>query len=69
MREGLVPFPSRSEVELSAKDDSASVIDPDIRKGTVHQYRAERVFQIVVDRQTLEFGGPVSPEVEVNSSQ
>jgi hypothetical protein len=34
--------------------------------GTTYQYRAERVFQRVVDRQTLEFGGLVSPEVEVN---
>ena len=57
---------SRPEMELFAKDGSASVIDPDIHKGATYQYRAERVFRIAVDGQTLEMDGLFSPEVEVN---
>lgn len=68
MREGLVPFPGRPEVELSAADGAASVIDPDIHKGTTYQYRAERVFRIAADGQSLEIDGLFSPEVEVNLS-
>lgn len=66
MREGLVPFPRRPEVELLAADGSASMIDPDIHNGTTYQYRAERVFRIAVDGQTLEMGSLLSPEVEIN---
>lgn len=69
MREGLVPFPTRPEVELSATDESASAIDPDVHRGTTYQYRAQRVFRIVVDGQALEMDGQFSPEVQVELPQ
>lgn len=67
MRDGLVPFPTRPEVELTAKDGSAATIDPDVRLGETYQYRAQRVFQMTVKGQTLEMDGQFSPEAEVNS--
>jgi hypothetical protein len=66
MRDGLVPLVSRPEVDLFAPDESAGTLDTRIRKGTTYQYRAQRVFRIVVDGQTLEMDGQISPEVEIN---
>lgn len=65
MRDGLVPFDSRPEVELSATDASASVIDPKIHEANTYRYRAQRVFRVVVDGQTLEMDGQFSPEVQI----
>jgi hypothetical protein len=53
-------------VDLFATDETASAIDPAIHEGTTYQYRAQRVFRIVVDGQTLEMDGQLSPEVQVN---
>jgi len=69
MREGSVPFPTRPTIDLSATDGSASVIDPDTQKGTTYQYRAQRVFRIAIDGQTLEMDGQFSPEVQVELPQ
>lgn len=66
MRDGLVPFATRPEVELSATDRSATLTDPGIRKGTAYQYRAQRIFRIVVDGQTLEMDGQFSSEVQID---
>jgi hypothetical protein len=60
------PLVSRPEVDLFAPDESAGTLDTRIRKGTTYQYRAQRVFRIVVDGQTLEMDGQISPEVEIN---
>lgn len=69
MREGLVPFPpSRPEKDLLATDGAASVIDPSIHKGTIYQYRAQRVFRLAVNGQALEMDGDLSPEVRVDLS-
>ena len=65
MRDGLVPFDSRPEVELSATDASASVIDPEIHEANTYRYRAQRVFRVVIDGQTLEMDGQFSPEVQI----
>jgi hypothetical protein len=56
----------RAEVDLSTKNESESLIDRDIHKGTTYQYRAQRIFRTVVDGQTLEMVGQLSPEVQVD---
>jgi hypothetical protein len=66
MREGLVPLPTRPAVDLFVTGGSASVTDPDIHKGATYQYRAQLVFRIAIDGQTLEMDGQFSPEVQVN---
>jgi hypothetical protein len=67
MRDGLVPFPTRPEVELSAQDGSASATDSSVQRTEIYQYRAQRVFRILVEKQTLEMDGQFSNEVEVNA--
>lgn len=66
MRDGLVPIPVRPEVDLFAVDGSAGAVDSGVHTGNVFQYRAQRIFRIVADGQTLEIDGQISPEVEVN---
>lgn len=68
MRDGLVPFPKRPEVELTAKDEFATTIDPQVRQTEIYQYRAQRVFRMTVEGQTFEMDGQFSPEVKVNSA-
>lgn len=66
MRDGLVPIPTPPEVDLSVPVGSASVIDPDVRRGATYRYRAQRIFRIAVDGQTLEMDGQFSPEVRID---
>lgn len=66
MRDGLVPLTSRPESDLFAKDGSAGAMDTGVHPGTTYQYRAQRVFRISVDGQTMEMDGQFSPEVQVD---
>lgn len=66
MRDGLVPFPKPAEVDLFAKDGSMSAMDTDVHSGITYRYRAQRVFRVAVDGQTLEMDGQFSPEVQVD---
>jgi hypothetical protein len=66
LRDRPASLAGRAEVDLSTKDESEILIDGDIHKGTTYQYRAQRIFRTVVDGQTLEMVGQLSPEVQVD---